>query len=81
MELTPDDGGAPIHQCLRDAITTSRMQRLGGDSYRYSFEDALGYELDSYTMSFAELAAAEDDYNDGTIIFTPEEDDGVRHDN
>lgn len=81
VELTPEDGGSPIHQCLRDAITTSRMQRLGGDTYRYSFEDALGYELDSYTMSFAELAAAEDDYNDGTIVFTPDEDDGVRHDN
>lgn len=81
VELSPDAGGPSIHQCLRDAITTSRMQRLGGDSYRYSFEEALDYELDSYTMSFAELAAAEDGYNDGTIVFTPEEDDGVRHDN
>lgn len=73
VELTPDDGGAPIHQCLRDAITSSRMQRLGGPSYRYSFEEALLYELDSYTMSFAELAAAEDGYNDGAIIYRPEE--------
>ena len=81
VELTPDDGSGVLHQCLRDAITTSRMQRLGGDSYRYSFEGALDYELDSYTMSFAELAAAEDGYNDGAIVFTPEEDDGVRHDN
>ncbi len=70
VELSPDDGGPAIHQCLRDAITTSRMQRLGGASYRYSFEEALGYELDSYTMSFAELLAAEDEYEDG-----------VRHDN
>ncbi|MBQ9059921.1 MAG: hypothetical protein IJ128_02150 [Firmicutes bacterium] len=75
VELTPEDGGAPIHQCLRDAITTSRIQRLGGESYRYSFEDALDYELDSYTMSFAELAAAEDDYNDGTIIYRPEDEE------
>ena len=81
VELTPDDGSGVLHQCLRDAITTSRMQRLGGDSYRYSFEGALDYELDSYTMSFAELAAAEDGYNDGAIVFTPDEDDGVRHDN
>ncbi len=71
VELTPDDGGAVLHQCLRDAITTARMQRLGGPSYRYSFEESLLYELDSYTMSFAELAAAEDGYNSGTIVYDP----------
>ena len=94
VELSPDDGGPVLHQCLRDAITTSRMQRLGGASYRYSFEDALMYELDSYTMSFAELAAAEDNYNEGAIVYSPEDEmteedlmdpnilyDGVRHDN
>ena len=75
VELTPENGGAPVHQTLRDAITTSRIQRLGGDAYRYSFEDALDYELDSYTMSFAELAAAEDDYNNGTIIYRPEDEE------
>ncbi len=71
VELTPEEGGLPLHQSLRDAITTSRMQRLGAEAYRYSFEDALSYELDSYTMSFAELAAAEDGYNDGAIVYTP----------
>ena len=69
VELLPEDGGAPLHMNLRDAITAARMEKLGGDRYRYSFEDALGYELDSYTMSFADLVAAEDDYNDGTIVF------------
>ena len=73
VELTPDRGGPVLHQCLRDAITTSRMQRLGGETYRYSFEWALQYELDSYTMSFAELAAAEDGYNDGAIVYDPQE--------
>ena len=73
VELTPDRGGPVLHQCLRDAITTSRMQRLGGEMYRYSFEWALQYELDSYTMSFAELAAAEDGYNDGAIVYDPQE--------
>ena len=76
VELLPDDGGSAMHQCLRDAITTSRMQRLGGPSYRYSFEECLLYELDSYTMSFAELAAAEDGYNDGAIVYSPEELEG-----
>lgn len=73
VELMPEKGGAPIHQCLRDAITTARMQRLGGDVYRYDFEGSLDYELDSYTMSFGELAAAEDGYNDGAIVFDPSE--------
>lgn len=73
VELLPEGGGQPLHQCLRDAITTARMQRLGGEVYRYSFEGALTYELDSYTMSFAELAAAEDGYNDGAIVYDPSE--------
>ena len=80
VELTPEDGGAPQHQSLRDAITTSRIQRLGGESYRYSFEESLLFELDSYTMSFAELAAVEEDENDGMIVYSPEEED-YRHDN
>ena len=76
VELSPDEGGPSLHQCLRDAITTARMQKLGGPSYRYSFEEALLYELDSYTMSFAELAAAEDGYNSGTIVYSPEDELG-----
>ena len=89
VELRPEDGGDKLHQCLRDAITTARIEALGGPRYRYSFEDALDYELDSYTMSFAELAAAEDGYNDGAIVYDPREEevdlsdgsyDGRRHD-
>lgn len=91
VELSPDSGGEALHQCLRDAITTSRMEKLGGDRYRYDFEGAMDYELDSYTMSFAELAAAEDGYNSGTTVYEPEDmmamDEaygtgrGMRHDN
>ena len=69
VELLPEDGSAPQHMNLRDAITCARMEKLGGEKYRYNFEDALDYELDSYTMSFADLVASEDDYNDGTIVF------------
>ncbi|MDO4870231.1 MAG: hypothetical protein Q4A65_08120 [Bacillota bacterium] len=75
VELLPEDGGAPLYQCLRDAITTARMERLGGDKYRYNFENALDYELDSYIMSFADLMASEDDYNDGTIIFDKDDEE------
>lgn len=76
VELTPEDGGKPMYQNVRDAITAARMEKLGGDKYRYYFENALNYELDSYSMSFADLARFEDgndDENDGTIIFSPED--------
>lgn len=74
VELTPEDGGKPIYNNVRDAITASRMEKLGGEKYRYYFENALNYEIDSYSMSFADLARMEeDDENDGTIIFSPED--------
>lgn len=73
--LLPENGGASLYQCMRDAITTARMEKLGGDKYRYNFENALDYELDSYTMSFNDLVAAEDDYNDGTIIFDKDDEE------
>ena len=75
VELLPENGGASLYQCMRDAITTARMEKLGGDKYRYNFENALDYELDSYTMSFNDLVAAEDDYNDGTIIFDKDDEE------
>lgn len=73
VKLTPEDGGQAIYHNVRDAITAARLEKLGGEKYVYDFEPALDYELDSYTMSFAELAEAEDDENDGTIVFSPDE--------
>ena len=75
VELLPDEAGETLYQCLRDAITTSRMEKLGGDKYRYNFENALDYELDSYTISFADLVASEDEYNDGTIVFDKDDEE------
>ena len=75
VELLPENEGQALYQCLRDAITTARLERLGGQKYRYNFENALDYELDSYTMSFADLMAAEDDYNDGTIVFDKDDEE------
>ena len=76
VELLPEKGGDALHQCLRDAITTARIEKLGGETYRYNYEDALDYPLDSYTMSFAELIAAEgeDEEEDMSTV------DGERHD-
>lgn len=73
VELQPEAGGAPLYNNLRDAITCARLEKLGGDKYKYDFEAALDYQLDSYTMSFADLMEAEND-NDGTIVFSPEDD-------
>ena len=70
--LTPDDGGSTVYHTVRDAITAARLEKLGGEKYSYDFENALDYELDSYSMSFADLAKAEDE-TDGTIIFSPED--------
>lgn len=72
VELQPEDGCALIYSNVRDAITTSRLEKLGGDKYRYDFENALDYQLDSYTVSFSDLMEAEND-NDGTIVFSPED--------
>lgn len=72
VELIPDAGGAPLYHNVRDAITASRLEKLGGEKYQYDFENALDYELDSYVMSFSDLAKAEDE-NDGTIVFSPED--------
>ena len=75
MELLPDEEGNALYQCLRDAITTARLEKLGGGKYRYNFENALDYELDSYTMSIADLMASEDEYNDGTIVFDKDDEE------
>ncbi len=72
VELSPVGGGVPLHQNVRDAITTARLEKLGGDKYDYNFEEALDYELDSYTMSFADLMSVEED-DESSIIFDPEE--------
>ncbi|MCQ2545193.1 MAG: hypothetical protein MJ144_02010 [Clostridia bacterium] len=63
VEILPDDEdeGFEDVQCLRDAITTARVDRLNGKSHRYNYNQALDYEIDSYTMSFANLMAAEDE--------------------
>lgn len=63
IEISPEDEdeGFDDVQCLRDAICTARVDRLNGESHRYNFEQALDYEIDSYTMSFANLVAVEDE--------------------
>ena len=72
-ELLPENGGSPEYYTLRDAITASRMEKLGGEKYRYNFEPAMDYELDSYVMSFADLISAQEQENEGRIVFTPED--------
>lgn len=71
VELQSEEGRLLYHN-VRDAITAARLEKLGGDKYRYDFENALDYQLDSYIMSFSELAEAENE-NDGTIVFSPED--------
>mgnify|MGYP000506127916 FL=1 len=52
------------------------MEKFGGEKYSYDFEEALNYQLDSYTMSFADIiATGEEDDNSGAIVFSPEEEE------
>ena len=44
---------------LRDALTLSRMEALGGEKYEYCFDEVLKFEMDQYTMSFADLMQEE----------------------
>ena len=68
------DGGVADEMCLRDALAVFRMEKLGEEEYEYDFEDCLDFEMDEYTMTFAELMedetdpdeeSIEDDYGDG----------------
>lgn len=70
--LTPEDGGQPFGHNVRDAITACRLERLGGEKYDYNFENALDYELDSYSMSFADLMDTEGKQED-TIVFSADD--------
>lgn len=78
---------------MRDALTLSRCEDLGGEKYEYTFDEAMTLEMDEYSMSFADLvrdedAAFDDDFEDiGDLevegleytdrIFRPEEEDNL----
>ncbi|MCQ4635989.1 hypothetical protein NE619_04560 [Anaerovorax odorimutans] len=79
------EGGREKGMPLRDALTLSRVEQLGGESYEYIFDEALDFEMDQYSMSFADLAADdlaeepedEDEEEDPQLkytdyVFTPE---------
>lgn len=62
VQLYPigDSGVGSECHTLRDAITTARLEKLGGRAYEYDFGQCLDYPLDSYEISLAALVAAED---------------------
>ena len=45
--------------CMRDALTLARVENLGGEKYEYTFDEALDFEMDEYSMSFADLIREE----------------------
>ena len=71
VRLVPESG-EPLYHTVRDAITASSVEKLGGEKYRYDFENALDYQLNSYIMPFSDLASSGDD-DEGTIVFSPED--------
>ena len=64
VSLSAETDGEDIEQSMRDAITTARLEKLGGKGYRYDFTGAMDYPLDSYEVSVASLVAAENGYED-----------------
>jgi len=61
------DTGERSRVSVSEAIATSRMEALGGDTYDYDFEDCLNYEPEEYSMTINEAmsAAYGDDYDGG----------------
>ena len=45
--------------CMRDALTLARVENLGGEKYEYTFDEAFDFEMDEYSMSFADLVREE----------------------
>ncbi len=48
--------GAVSFLSVRDALTAARMEKLDGEEFSYDFTDSLGYELEEYVMSYADMA-------------------------
>lgn len=59
VQTLEDDAVKEAEMPLRDALSLVRMERLGGETYEYDFEGALEFEIDQYTMSFADLLQEE----------------------
>jgi len=64
VALSPESDGEDLEQSLRDAITTARLEKLDGKTYRYDFTGSMDYPLDSYEVSLASLMAVENGYDD-----------------
>ena len=64
---------------LRDALTLSRLEKLGGEKFEYSFEEALSFEMSEYTMTFADLAAEEQNESFDELDMDEYDDDRTLH--
>lgn len=58
---------------VRDALTLSRLEKLGHESYDYDFSECLDYELDEYAVDFSDLAEedvpeSEDPLDNGFVL-------------
>ena len=47
---------------IKDSL--ARLEKIDGDKYEYDFSACLDYHLDEYIMSFGDVIAAEDEYDD-----------------
>ncbi len=47
--------GTTFAETVRDAITDSRMEKIGGNELVYDFSQAADYELDEYIMTYGDM--------------------------
>lgn len=55
VQAEGEHGLKETEMSLRDALSLVRLEKLGGEKYEYSFDEAMDFEMDQYTMSFADL--------------------------
>jgi len=50
---TDQEGAHERTVSVRDALALSRLEKMGCGKFSYSFDEATGFEMNRYTMSFA----------------------------
>ncbi len=56
--------GVTEYASIRDALVLRRLEKMGHDEYSYDFDAIPEYEMESYTMSFADIIRQEEGYAD-----------------
>ena len=62
LARSSDDGlSREYEESVRDALTTARAGKLSGEEYAFDFSPAMEYDIDHYSMSFADLIESQEE--------------------